>query len=77
MRSTAYSKQDVQEARDGLKLLKNKMDNLGNRKGISNSQSTNRERPDPSGFGTSSQNQSMNYMGGNDKYSNRRSGNMH
>ena len=44
MRNTAYSRQDVEVARSGLKLLKNRMDNLKMRKGISNSQNANRER---------------------------------
>jgi len=37
MRRTGYSKEDVQEARDGLRLLKNKMDSLTKRKATSNS----------------------------------------
>ena len=36
-RMTGYSREDVKEARDGLKLLKNKMDNLVKRKNTSNS----------------------------------------
>ena len=44
MRSTGYTQQDIQEARNGLKLLKNKMDNLS-RKG--NSQNANRDGKPP------------------------------
>jgi vacuolar-type H+-ATPase subunit D/Vma8 len=37
MRMTGYSREDIKEARDGLKLLKNKMDSLVKRKNTSNS----------------------------------------
>lgn len=44
MRQTAYTKQEVQEARDGLKLLKSRMGGVNKKRGLSNSQSTNRDR---------------------------------
>ncbi len=45
MNTTTYSREDVAEAREGLKLLKERMANLGmnKRKGTSNSQSANRD----------------------------------
>ena len=39
MRRTNYSREDVEEAKNGLRLLKNKMDSLVKRKNTSNSQS--------------------------------------
>ena len=45
MRSTAYTKQDVEEARGGLQLLKSRMSGFGQKRGLSNSQSTNRGDP--------------------------------
>ena len=76
MRCTGYSKQDVREARDGLKLLKNRMEGTTKRKTASNSQSAARDtdnhvRP----YGGLPQNQSMNFAtGGPDRpHNNRRS----
>jgi len=76
MRMTGYSKQDVREARDGLKLLKNRMETLTKRKTASNSQSANRDtdnhvRP----YGGLPQNQSMNFAtnGPDRPHNNRRS----
>ena len=71
MMRTGYSREDVEEARDGLRLLKNKMDSVTKRKAMSNSQSANRDTDH--GFrqhGGLPANQSMNLGGYNN---NRRS----
>ena len=78
MRSTAYSRKDVEDARSGLRLLKNRMDNLKMRKGISNSQNANRDRDGmlkPPTGGMSGQHTQSNNFGNAQAAGNRRANN--